>query len=38
MPIVRLTQHAFGVLLNTAYSNVVYVNMPESDRVSYLAF
>ena len=38
MPIVRLTQHAFGVLLNTAYSNVVYVNMPESERVSYLAF
>lgn len=38
MPIVRLTQHAFGVLLNTAYSNVVYINMPESDRVSYLAF
>lgn len=38
MPVVRITQHIFGVSLNTAYSNLPYINMPESDRVSYLAF
>lgn len=38
MPVVRLTQHLFGVSLNTAYSNLPYINMPDSDRVSYLAF
>lgn len=35
---VRLMQHLFGVLMNTAYANMPYINMPDSDRVDYLAF
>lgn len=35
---VRLAQHVIGVLMNTAYANMPYINLPEEDRVDYLAF
>lgn len=38
MPTVRLIQHVFGVLLNVAYANMVYINLPETDQTNYVAF
>ncbi len=38
MPTVRLTQHLFGVLMNVAYANMVYINLPETDQTNYVAF
>ena len=38
MPAVRLTQHFFGVGLNVAYANMVYINLPEKDQTNYIAF
>ena len=36
--IVRFSQHMFGTLMNTAVTNMPFMNMPDSDRVSYFAF
>ena len=36
--LVRLTQHLTGMTQNTAYSNILYLNMPEEDRTNYIAF
>ncbi len=38
LAIVRMTQHVTGVALNTASSNLPFINMPDSDRTDYLAF
>ena len=38
LAIVRISQHVFGVALNTASSNLPFVNMPDTDRTNYLAF
>ena len=35
---VRFSQHAAGMFMNTSYSNVLYINMPEEDRTNYMAF
>ena len=36
--VVRLTQHVFGVIMNSIVSSLPYVNLPEADRTNYLAF
>ncbi len=38
LAIVRIWQHVTGVALNTASSNLPFVNMPDTDRTNYLAF
>ena len=38
LTIVRFSQHMFGTLMNTAVTNMPFMNMPDSDRVSYFAF
>ncbi|MBQ8954514.1 MAG: MFS transporter [Clostridia bacterium] len=38
LAIVRMSQHVTGVALNTASSNLPFVNMPDTDRTNYLAF
>ena len=38
LAIVRISQHVVGVALNTASSNLPFVNMPDTDRTNYLAF
>lgn len=38
LPLLRLTQHFFGVGMNMAYSNMVYINLPKSDQTNYVAF
>lgn len=38
LPTVRLAQHFFGVGRNVAYANLMYLNMPESDRTNYVSF
>ena len=38
LAVVRVWQHVIGVALNTASSNLPFVNMPDSDRTDYLAF
>ncbi len=35
---VRLTQHFVGVGRNVAYANLMYLNMPETDRTNYVSF
>ena len=35
---IRLLQHVVGVTLNTAWSNLPFANMPDTDRTDYLAF
>lgn len=34
----RLFQHVIGVGLNTAYSNIAYVNLPPKDQTNYFSF
>lgn len=34
----RLFQHVIGVGLNTAYSNIAYVNLPPRDQTNYFSF
>lgn len=34
----RLFQHVIGVCLNTAYSNIAYVNLPPKDQTNYFSF
>lgn len=38
IPVVRLTQHLFGVGMNVAYSNMVYLNLPREDQTNYISF
>ena len=38
LPTVRLAQHFFGVGRNVAYANLMYLNMPETDRTNYVSF
>jgi len=38
MPLVRLTQHFFGVGFNVAYANILYINLPEEDQTNYISF
>ena len=38
LPLLRLTQHFFGVGMNMAYANMVYINLPKSDQTNYVAF
>ena len=38
LAVVRVTQHVVGVAMNTAWANIAYVNMPDTDRTDYLAF
>lgn len=38
MPTVRLTQHLFGVLMNVAYANMLYINLPDADQTNYVSF
>lgn len=38
LPTVRLTQHFFGVGRNVAYANLMYINMPDTDRTNYVSF
>ena len=35
---VRIFQHIVGVALNTTFSNLPFINMPDSDRTDYLSF
>lgn len=35
---VRLTQHVLGVALNTAWSNIAFVNLPPNDQTNYISF
>ena len=34
----RLFQHIVGVCLNTAYSNIAYINLPPKDQTNYYSF
>jgi MFS family permease len=34
----RIFQHVVGVCLNTAYSNIAYVNLPPKDQTNYFSF
>ena len=36
--LLRLIQHFLGVGVNTAYSNIAFVNMPNEDQTNYIAF
>ena len=38
IPTVRLTQHLFGVGMNVAYANMVYLNLPAEDQTNYISF
>ena len=38
LPTLRLAQHLFGVGMNVAYANMVYINLPESDQTNYISF
>ncbi len=38
IPVVRLTQHLFGVGMNVAYANMVYLNLPPEDQTNYISF
>ncbi len=38
LAIVRISQHVVGVALNTTFTNLPYVNMPDTDRTNYLSF
>ncbi|MBR5453464.1 MAG: MFS transporter [Clostridia bacterium] len=37
-PVVRLTQHVFAVGIGISNSNLLYVNMPETDQTNYVSF
>ena len=36
--IVRHMQHVMGIITNLCSGNLIYINLPESDRVSYISF
>jgi len=36
--IVRLSQHVFGVVMNSIVASLPYVNLPEEDRTNYMSF
>ena len=38
LPLLRLIQHFLGVGMNTAYSNMAYINLPRTDQTNYISF
>ncbi len=38
LPTLRLIQHFLGVGMNTAYSNLTFINMPSTDQTNYISF
>lgn len=38
LPLLRLIQHFLGVGMNTAYSNMAFINLPRTDQTNYISF
>ena len=38
LPLLRMLQHFLGVGLNTSYSNLAFINMPNTDQTNYISF
>ena len=38
LPTVRLTQHILGVGRSLTWSNILYINLPETDQTNYVSF
>ncbi len=38
MTLVRLVQHAFGMMITFSVNNLIYINLPEADQTNYISF